>query len=59
MQNTRVIFSEEQERIRHEVLAMAVLVDENLGKALSALRSSDAELARQVKAADAAINDMQ
>jgi phosphate transport system protein len=59
MQNTRVIFSEEQDRIRHKVLAMAALVDENLGKALSALRNSDADLAREVKAADAAINDMQ
>jgi phosphate transport system protein len=38
---------------------MAALVDENLGKALSALRNSDADLAREVKAADAAINDMQ
>jgi phosphate transport system protein len=59
MQNTRVIFSEEQDRIRHEILSMAALVDENLGKALSALRNSDADLAREVKAADAAINDMQ
>jgi phosphate transport system protein len=59
MKNTRVIFSEEQERLRHEILAMATLVDENLGKALSALRNSDAELARQVKEGDAVINDMQ
>jgi phosphate transport system protein len=59
MQNARGLFSEEQDRIRHEVLAMAALVDENLGKALSALRNSDADLARKVKAADAAINDMQ
>jgi phosphate transport system protein len=59
VKNTRVIFSEEQDRLRHEILAMATLVDENLGKALSALRDSDAELARQVKAGDTAINDMQ
>jgi phosphate transport system protein len=59
MQNTRVIFSEEQGRLRHEILGMATLVDENLGKAISALRDNDAELARQVKAGDAAINDMQ
>ncbi|MDR2258449.1 MAG: phosphate signaling complex protein PhoU [Treponema sp.] len=59
MQNIRVIFSEEQDRIRHEISSMAALVDENLGKALSALRNSDADLAREVKAADAAINDMQ
>jgi phosphate transport system protein len=59
MKNTRVIFSEEQERLRQEILAMSTLVDENLGKALSALRNSDAELARQVKEGDAVINDMQ
>jgi phosphate transport system protein len=38
---------------------MSTLVDENLGKALSALRNSDADLAKEVKAADAAINGMQ
>jgi phosphate transport system protein len=59
MQNTRVIFSEEQDRLRHEILAMATLVEENLGKALTALRNSDAALAREVKAADTAINERQ
>jgi phosphate transport system protein len=59
MKNTRVVFSEELERLRREILAMSTLVDENLGKALSALRNSDADLAKEVKAADAAINDMQ
>jgi phosphate transport system protein len=59
MKNIRMIFSEEQDKIRHEILTMAALVDENLGKALSALRNSDADLAREVKAADAVINDMQ
>ncbi|MDR1239800.1 MAG: phosphate signaling complex protein PhoU [Treponema sp.] len=59
MQNTRVFFSEEQDRLRHEILTMATLVEENLGKALTALRNSDAELAREVKAADAEINGRQ
>jgi phosphate transport system protein len=59
MENIRVIFSEEQDRLRHEILAMSTLVDENLGKALAALRNSDTDLAREVKAADAAINSMQ
>ncbi|MDR2158527.1 MAG: phosphate signaling complex protein PhoU [Treponema sp.] len=59
MENIRATFSEEQERLRHEILAMSTLVDENLGKALAALRNSDADLAREVKAADAAINSMQ
>jgi phosphate transport system protein len=59
MKNTRVIFSEEQERLRRELLAMATLVDENLGRALTALRNSDQELAGKVKDNDAAINNMQ
>jgi phosphate transport system protein len=59
MQNTRVVFSEEQDRLRHDILVMANLADENLGKALSALRNSDRELAKEVKIADAAINHMQ
>jgi phosphate transport system protein len=59
MKNTRVIFSEEQEQIRHDILAMSTLVEENLGKALAALRNNDAELAKSVKAADSAVNDMQ
>jgi phosphate transport system protein len=59
MKNTRVIFSEEQDRLRHEILAMATLVDENLGRALSALRNSDQDLAGKVKDGDAAINNMQ
>jgi phosphate transport system protein len=59
MKSTRVIFSEEQDRLRREILAMSTLVDENLGKALSALRNSDAELAREVKEGDAVINGMQ
>jgi phosphate transport system protein len=59
MQNTRVIFSEEQERLRHEILAMATLVDENLGRALTALRNNDRKLAAELKDRDAAINNMQ
>jgi phosphate transport system protein len=57
--NTRVNFGEEQEKLRHDILTMAALVNENLGKALSALRNSDAELAGEVKAGDAAVNAMQ
>jgi phosphate transport system protein len=59
MKNTRIIFSEEQDRLRHEILAMATLVDENLGRALSALRNNDRKLAGEVKDRDAAINTMQ
>ena len=59
MKNTRIIFSEEQDRLRHEILAMATLVDENLGRALTALRNNDRKLAGEVKNRDAAINTMQ
>jgi phosphate transport system protein len=50
---------EELSRLRHDILAMATHVEENLGKALAALRNNDAELAREVRAGDAAVNAMQ
>ncbi|MDR0316094.1 MAG: phosphate signaling complex protein PhoU [Treponema sp.] len=57
--NTRIMFLEEMNRLRHDLLAMATRVEEDLGKALSALRSNDTELANEVKAGDAVINAMQ
>jgi phosphate transport system protein len=57
--NTRIAFLEELNRLRHDVLAMATRVEEDLGKALSALRNNDVELAKEVKADDAVINAMQ
>ena len=57
--NTRIVFLEELNRLRHDVLAMATRVEEDLGKALSALRNNDIELAKQVKADDAVVNAMQ
>jgi phosphate transport system protein len=53
------MFLEEMNRLRHDLLAMATRVEEDLGKALSALRSNDTELANEVKAGDAVINAMQ
>ncbi|GHV95776.1 phosphate transport system regulatory protein PhoU [Spirochaetia bacterium] len=57
--NTRILFLEELNRLRHDLLAMAARVEEDLGKALSALRSNDAELAKEVRASDAVVNAMQ
>ncbi|MDR1948466.1 MAG: phosphate signaling complex protein PhoU [Spirochaetaceae bacterium] len=56
---TRMFFLEELNRLRHDVLAMASRVEEDLGKALTALRDDDTELAREVKAGDGVINAMQ
>ena len=57
--NTRILFLEELNRLRHDLLAMATRVEEDLGKALSALRNNDAELAKEVRADDAVVNAMQ
>lgn len=59
MMNTRIMFLEELNRLRHDILAMATRVEEDLGKALSALRNNDTELAKEVKADDAVVNAMQ
>ncbi|MCL2761697.1 MAG: phosphate signaling complex protein PhoU [Treponema sp.] len=56
---TRIAFLEELNRLRHDILAMATRVEEDLGKALNALRNNDVELAKEVKADDAVINAMQ
>ena len=53
------MFLEELNRLRHDILAMATRVEEDLGKALSAMRNNDASLAREVKAGDAVVNAMQ
>jgi phosphate transport system protein len=59
MENKRVVFSEEMDRVRHDILAMSSLVGEGLGKALTALQNNDKELAKAVREADAAVNAMQ
>ncbi|MDR1985590.1 MAG: phosphate signaling complex protein PhoU [Treponema sp.] len=46
-------------RLRHDILAMASKVEEDLGKAITALKNNDDELAKEVKAADAIVNGMQ
>jgi phosphate transport system protein len=57
--NIRLIFSEEMERLRYDILTMASRVEEDLGKALEALRNNDKTLAREVRADDEVINAMQ
>lgn len=57
--NTRILFLEEINRLRHDILSMATRVEEDLGKALNALRTNDAELAGEVKAGDAVVNALQ
>ncbi|MDR1868768.1 MAG: phosphate signaling complex protein PhoU [Treponema sp.] len=57
--STRKFFSEELSRLRHDILAMATRVEENLGKALSALRTGNADLAKEVRADDAEVDALQ
>jgi phosphate transport system protein len=57
--NTRILFLEELNRIRHDILTMASRVEEDLGKALIALQNNDKDLAKEVKAGDAVVNAMQ
>ena len=57
--STRNFFSGEQNRLRHDILAMATKVEENLGKALCALKTRDSELAKEVRADDAAVDAYQ
>ena len=56
---TRIIFLEDLNRLRHDILTMATRVEEDLGKALIALRNNDKDLAKEVKASDAVVNAMQ
>ena len=50
---------EELEKLRHDILAMATRVEENLGKALTALKTGNAELAKEVRADDAVVDALQ
>ncbi|MDR3139159.1 MAG: phosphate signaling complex protein PhoU [Treponema sp.] len=57
--NIRLIFSEELDRLRYDILTMASRVEEDLGKALAALRNNDKILAKEVRKGDDLINAMQ
>jgi phosphate transport system protein len=52
----RNILTEELGRLRHDILEMATRVEENLGKALTALRTSDADLAKEVRYDDTEVD---
>ncbi|MDR2797931.1 MAG: phosphate signaling complex protein PhoU, partial [Treponema sp.] len=54
-----MLFLEEMNRLRHDILAMASEVEEDLGKAITALKTNDDELAKEVKASDMVVNAMQ
>jgi phosphate transport system protein len=56
---TRIHFLEELSRLNHDVLAMGTRVEENLRKAMEALKTQNVGLAREVKASDEVINALQ
>jgi len=56
---TRNFFSEELSQLRHDILEMATKVEENLGKALTALRTHNPELANEVRLSDMEIDALQ
>ena len=53
------ILQEELARIRHDILVMASRVEDDLGKAITALKKNDRDLAKEVKAGDAVVNALQ
>lgn len=55
----RIHFLEELTRLNHDVLAMGTRVEENLRKAMEALKTQNVELAQEVKAADELVNALQ
>ncbi len=57
--NTRTALNEKLELLRGELFRMAVLVEENLAKAAAAMKQGDQELAGQVRAADAGVDNLQ
>jgi len=56
---SRALFSEEMGRLRHDILAMSTKVEENIAKALTALRTCDADLAKEVRADDGEVDALQ
>ena len=56
---TRIQFNEEMNRLHHDILAMGTRVEEDLRKALEALKTGDLSLVVEVKASDEVVNAMQ
>lgn len=55
----RIQFNEELNRLHHDILAMGSRVEEDLHKALVALRTGDLDLVREVRASDQVVNALQ
>jgi phosphate transport system protein len=56
---TRIHFLEELSRLNHDVLAMGTRVEENLRKAIEAMKTQNVDLAKEVKASDELVNALQ
>jgi len=56
---SRKFFTDELNRLRQDILAMATRVEENLGRALAALRTRDSDLAAQARAGDSEVDALQ
>jgi len=56
---SRTFFSKELSRLRQDIFAMATRVEENIGKALTALRTSNKELAKEVRKDDTEVDAIQ
>lgn len=57
--NKRIMFLDELNRVRHDILAMSARVGDDLDKAWEALRNNDTALADEVINGDALVNAMQ
>ncbi len=55
----RIQFNEELNRLHHDILAMGSRVEEDLRKALLALKTGDLELVKEVRASDELVNALQ
>ena len=55
----RVVLSEEMNQLRREIAIMAARVEEDLGKALSVLRSGGEELAEEIKESGKIVDNLQ
>ena len=55
----RVVLSEEMNQLRREIAIMAARVEEDLGKALSVLRSGGEELAEEIKESGRIVDNLQ
>ncbi len=57
--STRTALQEELARLRYDILGMATRVEENLAKAMTALKNQDLNLAKEAKAGDKEVDRLQ